>query len=207
MRLALAESLRQRLPLAHEERRRHARVKVCLFGRYMLTDRRELPCQSIDISPSGLALIAPVEGEIGQRVVVYLDHLGRLEGEIVRHVPNGFAMALRLSPQKREKIADKLTWLVNRGELGLAEDRRHERIEPVHKRVQIATADGALHAGILNDVSLSGASVRANVQPSMGELVTLGATRGRVVRHFSSGFAVEFLRLLPLEDFDSQIRL
>ena len=37
------------LPLA-EERRRHQRVKVNLLGRYMLADRREFPCQVIDVS-------------------------------------------------------------------------------------------------------------------------------------------------------------
>ncbi len=81
----------------HEDRRRHARLKIPLFGKYMLTDRRELPCQTIDVSAGGLALAAPVVGHIGQRVVVYLEHLGRLEGDIVRHLKDGFAIELRLS--------------------------------------------------------------------------------------------------------------
>lgn len=190
-----------------EDRRRHARVRVPIFGRYMLTDRRELPCQTIDVSAGGLALAAPVVGHIGQRVVVYLEHLGRLEGEIVRHLNDGFAMQLRLSPLKRDKIADTLTWLVNRSELGLREDRRHERIEPVHKRLQITFADGSLHPGLLVDVSLSGAFLKCAMAPRFGEVVTVGATSGRVVRCADEGFAVEFLRLLPMETFDNEIRL
>ena len=43
------------LPAA-EERRRFQRVKVHLLGRYMLPDRREFPCQIINMSPGGLAL-------------------------------------------------------------------------------------------------------------------------------------------------------
>lgn len=31
--------------------RRHQRVKVSLLGRYMLSDRREYPCQTVDMSP------------------------------------------------------------------------------------------------------------------------------------------------------------
>jgi PilZ domain len=54
------------LPLA-EERRRHQRVKVNLLGRYMLADRREFPCQVIDMSPGGMALIAPIAGQPGER--------------------------------------------------------------------------------------------------------------------------------------------
>jgi hypothetical protein len=46
------------LPAA-EERRRFQRVKVHLLGRYMLPDRREFPCQIINMSPGGLALLAP----------------------------------------------------------------------------------------------------------------------------------------------------
>src|SRR5207244_2584601 len=46
------------LPAA-QERRRFQRVKVHLLGRYMLPDRREFPCQIINMSPGGLALLAP----------------------------------------------------------------------------------------------------------------------------------------------------
>lgn len=191
----------------HEDRRRHARLKISLFGKYMLTDRRELPCQTIDISAGGLALAAPVVGHIGQRVVVYLEHLGRLEGDIVRHLRDGFAIQLRLSPMKRDKIADTLTWLINRGTLGLPEDRRHERIEPILKRIQVQLSDGAIHPGMLVDVSLSGAYVKCGIQPNVGDIVTVGTTQGRVVRRSGDGFAMEFLRLLPLESFDNRVRL
>ena len=80
-----------KLPLA-EERRRHQRVKVNLLGRYMLADRREFPCQVIDMSPGGMALVAPIAGQTGERVIAYVDHLGRLEGKIARMLENGFAM-------------------------------------------------------------------------------------------------------------------
>lgn len=190
-----------------EDRRRHARVKVSLFGRYMLTDRRELPCQAIDVSVGGLALAAPIAGHIGQRVVVYLEHLGRLEGNIVRHLKDGFAIQLRLSPLKRDKIADTLTWLVNRSELGLREDRRHERIEPIHKRVQVTLEDGSMHSGMLVDVSVSGAYLKCAMVPPLGETVAIGATRGRIVRRTEEGFAVEFQRILPLETFDNRVKL
>ena len=35
------------------DNRRYQRVKVDLLGRYMLEDRREFPCQVIDMSPGG----------------------------------------------------------------------------------------------------------------------------------------------------------
>ncbi len=57
------------------ERRRHLRVEVVLLGRYMLQDRREFPCQTVNMSPGGLAISAPVRGAIGERVVIYLDQI------------------------------------------------------------------------------------------------------------------------------------
>jgi c-di-GMP-binding flagellar brake protein YcgR len=64
--------------LSHaQERRRHQRVRVNLLGRYMLADRTEYPCQVVNMSPGGMALIAPVCGNLGDRVIAYVDHLRR----------------------------------------------------------------------------------------------------------------------------------
>src|SRR4029079_2319411 len=112
------------LPLA-EERRRHQRVKVNLLGRYMLPDRREFPCQVVDMSPGGMAVVATVAGRSGDPVVGYADHLRRLEGKIARVFQNGFAMTIAGTPRKRDKLAAQLTWLANRQCLNLAEERQH----------------------------------------------------------------------------------
>src|SRR3974377_507766 len=97
-----------------QDRRRFQRVKVNLLGRYMLADRREFPCQVINMSPGGMALLAPVGGTPGERVIAYVDHLGRLEGKIARLFQNGFAMTISATTRKRDKLAAQLTWLSNR---------------------------------------------------------------------------------------------
>src|SRR5258705_6095814 len=99
--MALAQRKSVILPLS-EERRRHQRVRVNLLGRYMLADRREFPCQVINMSPGGIALIAPVSGQPGERVIAYIDHLGRLEGIVARQFLNGFAMTISATPRKRD---------------------------------------------------------------------------------------------------------
>src|SRR5579864_9039804 len=95
----------------NDERRRFQRVRVDLLGRYMLPDRREFPCQVVNMSPGGMALIAPVSGQPGERVIAYVDHLGRLEGHIARAFQNGFAMTIGATARKRDKLAAQLTWL------------------------------------------------------------------------------------------------
>ena len=91
--MALPQTKAAILPLA-DERRRFQRVRVNLLGRYMLADRREFPCQVTDMSPGGMAVIAPVSGQVGERVIAYVDHVGRLEGVIARQFQNGFAMTI-----------------------------------------------------------------------------------------------------------------
>jgi PilZ domain len=186
---------RPRVLALSEERRRFQRVRVNLLGRYMLADRREFPCQVVDMSPGGMALIAPVNGKAGERVIAYIDHIGRLEGSIVRQFANGFAMTISATPRKRDKLASQLTWLANRHVLGLPEDRRHGRVVPRDPVTNLVLPDGSSVTCRLIDMSLSGAGVACDQRPTIGSVVTIGKTQGRVVRHLEHGFAVEFIRL------------
>src|SRR6266550_90359 len=139
--MAVLEKILDVLPL-NEEKRRFQRVRVNLLGRYMLVDRREFPCQVLDMSPGGMSIIGPVSGKAGERVVAYIDHLGRLEGTIIRVLPNGFAMSIAATPRKRDKLAAQLTWLANRHILGLPEDRRHGRVTPRNPFARLILPNG-----------------------------------------------------------------
>jgi len=184
------------LPLA-QERRRHQRVKVNLLGRYMLADRREFPCQVIDMSPGGMALVAPVVGNPGERVIAYVDHLGRLEGKISRLIENGFSMSISATLRKRDKLAAQLTWLANRQILNLPEDRRHGRFSPRNPIARLILPSGVNVACRVIDLSQSGAaiSIAPDLRPVVGAMIMIGKTQGRVVRHIEDGFAIEFTRL------------
>jgi hypothetical protein len=184
------------LPLA-EERRRHQRVTVNLLGRYMLADHREFPCQVVDMSPGGMAIVAPIAGQPGERVIAYVDHLGRLEGKIARLIENGFAMTIAATPRKRDKLAAQLTWLANRQILNLPEDRRHGRFTPRNPIARLILANGENVTCRVVDLSASGAaiSIAPDLLPAVGSAVTIGKTAGRVVRHIENGFAIEFSRL------------
>jgi hypothetical protein len=192
MAMVQAETRTSRL---RDERRRFQRVQVNLLGRYMLEDRREYPCQVVNMSPGGMALIAPMNGAIGSRVVAYIDHLGRLEGKITRVYQNGFAATIAATERKRDKLAAQLTWLANRDILNLPEDRRHGRIVPKKPMTQIIMPNGINITCRVIDFSLSGAAIATDQRPPIGTLLTIGKVQGRVVRHIEEGFAVEFTRL------------
>lgn len=179
--------------------RRFQRVRVSLLGRFMLESRREFPCQIINMSPGGAALIAPTTGNIGERVVAYMDHIGRLEGKITRLFPGGFAIDILATPRKREKLASQLTWLANKAILNMPEDRRHERLEPRVSVTTLSMTDGREYNCRLLDLSLSGAAVSIDVRPAIGSAVMLGKMRARVVRHLENGIALEFSHLQDKE--------
>lgn len=159
----------------------------------MLSDKREFPCQIIDMSPGDAVIIAPVSGQIGERVVIYLDHMGRVEGPILELMDGGFVMQLNASARKRDKLANQLTWLGNKEELNLAEDRRHGRVVPDIRHSKLILDDGRKYNCKIVDISLSGAAIDMEVRPAVGTRVTLGRMSGRIVRHFEFGIGVEFV--------------
>ncbi|MBN9306283.1 MULTISPECIES: PilZ domain-containing protein [unclassified Devosia] len=171
---------------------RFQRVKISVLGRYMLADRREFPCQVLEMSPGDAVVIAPVAGNPGEKVIAYLDHIGRVEGAIIDSIDGGFTMDVAASPRKRDKMAAQLTWLANKDILNLPEDRRHERVVPDNRHSTVVLDDGRRYNCKIIDISLSGAAIELAVRPAMGTPVTLGRMRARVVRHFQDGVAVEF---------------
>jgi hypothetical protein len=208
-----AESLkerRQRLldrrvnrPKIVPDRRRHRRVPVTVTGRFMREDKQEYPCQLVNMSAGGMAMLAPVTCDVGERIVAYLDNLGRIEGIVVRSFEGGFAVRILASLYKRERIANLLTWLVNQKSLGLSEERKHERVVPRINASKLILPNGEVHNCRVIDVSLSGASVACTVKPPIDTVVILGRMRGRVVRHHDQGLALQFVEL---QDPDSLAR-
>ncbi|MCL2713345.1 MAG: PilZ domain-containing protein [Alphaproteobacteria bacterium] len=198
--MALAQKLQ-----AKEDRRRFQRVKVNLLGRYMLPDYQEFPCQAINMSPGGVAFLAPMPGLIGDRVIAYLDHVGRIEGKITRLFDNGFAMTVGATARKRDKLAAQLTWLANRDILNLPEDRRHERVVLRNPLAVITLEDGTRKPCRIIDLSLSGAAIAMDPPPRVNAVVMLGRVRGRVVRMVDEGFAIEFTQTQSAENLEESV--
>jgi hypothetical protein len=81
-------------------------------------------------------------------------------------------------PQNRERIANLLTWYLNRDLLG-SEGRQHERFEPRIAAQKLILPNGDVHNCRVIDVSLSGASIATRVKPPVDSVVVLGRLRGR----------------------------
>jgi hypothetical protein len=189
------------------DRRRHKRVRLALSGRYMLSDHHEHPCQTINISPIGLAVRGEHRGLIGERIVLYIDQVGRLEGMITRNFETSFGVKLQITPSMSEKLELTIAWLVNHQMDGKPDDRRNQRIKPLHKGATLTTQEGRQYSAALIDLSIRGAALNVDAAPPIGSLVRIGRTTARVSRHFDKGIAVEFDSQLPADTFDLDAKL
>ncbi|CAN7290626.1 PilZ domain-containing protein [Rhizobium rhizogenes] len=181
------------------DQRTFQRVPINMQGRLMLASYEEYECLVTDMSPGDMYVTCLGRPRANERVVAYIDHLGRVEGHVVAVDGRGFSMSINATDRKREKLAAQLTWLANKHELGLPEDRRHDRLTPRSINSELTLEDGTLYVCRIMDLSLSGAAVDVEARPPIGMPVRLGNMRGRVVRHFMEGVAIEFLSLQSRE--------
>lgn len=183
------------------ERRRFRRFEIVVGGRMLDPLGREHDCRTLDLSPGDMRLAAPIAVDVGQRVVVYLEHFGRVAGAVARRGgDDDFAVIFDASVHKREKLAEQLTWRVNQERLGLSADdatlkpRWNGDVNPT----RIELENGDVIEGQILDFSLAGVTVRALRMPPLGAWVRVSGTYGRVSRAIEGGFAVDFeSRLAP----------
>ena len=189
-----------------EERRSFERTPVAIFGRCMFENKLEVPCQAINMSPGDIAVITATLPKVGEKMVIYLDNIGRLSGDVVRVFEGGFAMLIEGTPRKREKLSSQIAWLRENVKFGNSDLRRHERIVPRQKISEIRMNDGRVYPIEIIDISLSGAAIKSEVRPALDTPISLGGMQGRVVRHFAEGIAIEFTAMQTAQQLDQRIR-
>ena len=170
-------------------------VQVSFGVRFMLNNGTECEGQVTQMSPGSAQLETSAKPGLGERIVAYVDHIGRIEGQAWRVEADGFGMTVEATQRKRDKIAAQLTWFANRDELSLPEDRRHDRMKPKEVKNRLTLPDGRSYPCTIIDLSVSGAAIQIDVRPSRGTQVLLGRMKGRVARHFDGGCAIEFAKL------------
>ncbi|WP_337269759.1 PilZ domain-containing protein [Oryzifoliimicrobium ureilyticus] len=184
-----------RQPSSQSEGGIFQRVTINMQGRLMLANYEEFACFVIEMSPGDLYVKCAGRPRLRERVIAYIDHIGRIEGNVLALDETGFTLSVNATERKREKLAAQLIWLANKHELGLPEDRRHDRLTPRQTTSEIVLEDGTRYTCRIMDLSLSGAAIDVENRPPVGTPLRLGNMRGRVVRHFMEGVAIEFLSI------------
>ena len=200
--------------LVFVERRQATRIIVSIAARYALANRRdgrgnrrEFACRIVDISVQAMTLQVPVNGALGERVIVHCDEFGKLEGTIMRVLERGFVMQINASDEERKNLAVKIDWYEKNKNHDLADNREHKRIVPKNPHSKLVFQDGSVLRCFIIDMSVSGVAVSADVQPEIGTPLAVGRLVGRVVRHLDDGFAVKFLKLQEREGLEQLLLL
>jgi PilZ domain-containing protein len=173
-------------------RRRNQRYALSLPGRFMRSDKLDYSCQLLDISVESAAMTTPVPLRIGEKLIVYLMHLGGLEGSVVRLFPGSFAMAISGTQRKRDKLAAQIPRLAAQSEIPESEVREYPRVY-ADEQALLVLPDGSSLVCPLHDLSISGAAVVTPARPPLGSEVMLDKRRATVVRHHERGIAIEFV--------------
>jgi len=168
-------------------------VRVDLPGRLFVPgDECEAPCRIIELSPDGASLQCEVVPQSGSSVVLYVDGLSRFEGMIVRCDANAIEVKFVCTVAKRERTAEQIAAMRDKGLNGGSILRRHER---AHRKgcTQFTCANGQIVSCEVIDISVSGVSLRTDTRPLIGEFVLIAEIAGQVSRYHEDGISIEFV--------------
>jgi len=177
--------------------RQFERVRLYMPGQlFHPGDGQTLDCKVLDISAGGAAVQCDGYFPQGDRVVLHIPRFGRFEGKVVLHQKGVLRLAFLIGEGVQGLLKDMLALFVAKDVAGTADLRERKR-DPVIRAGFIVRASGKrLKCGVL-DVSLEGVSLRTTARPAVGEIVNLGHSWGKVVRHHEGGFAIQFVKEIP----------
>lgn len=194
--MSAAQDLRidiRKAGLRNKDRRRNRRVDIKINGRFLDEENNDIDFSTQNISCSGALIQSNDLPPVGSRIVCYFENLGRVSAKVVRHTANRFAISFEATQYKRDKLADKLIWLINRETFHLEEERKEPRYAAGGPAL-IKRADGRDVQCRVVDISLTGASfLTEGARPLVGEIIKAGNLMGEVVRCEDRLFAIRYL--------------
>jgi hypothetical protein len=177
----------------HDDQRQYDRIKLALPARiHVPAGQVDLDCQVTNVSPGGAGILCAEPPPLKSFIVLNLAGFGQFEGVTTRPVPGALGMSFACSLPRARRLLKDLTGYIERGFIHedlLRKDARSSAISFGH----FYRANGEQISRAVVNFSLTGASLRTASRPPIGEVINLGHTRGRVVRHDDHGIAVEFL--------------
>jgi hypothetical protein len=161
-----------------------------LDARFMLPDRRECRCKIAGLSVDGALFITPERPPVGTGIIAYIASVGRTEGHVAGISPAGLLVRFNSTQAQKMRIREQLSVPAT------GEQRRAPRVV-LQDAKSVLMANGESVACVVRDISLSGAALLTSLRPAVNSIVYIGRMKGRVVRHFEDGIAIEFI---PMRD-------
>lgn len=176
------------------DNRKYERIKLFLPGQlFNPLNEQSVECKVLNLSAGGAAVQCDAKFAAGVSLVLYIENFGRFEGRTIIHSSGQLALEFAIGEGKRGRLKDMIKSFAADGVAGITQLRKHSRM-PSLISGSITRANGENISCDVLDISLDGVSLRTSVRLSVGEIVNLGRTRGRVIRHHPDGIAVQYVR-------------
>jgi hypothetical protein len=176
-----------------KDRRSKERPNVGVKGTIFFPDRQyDEDCVVVDLSPDGAGLRATFSAASGERLILYVDGLGRFEGKIVWRDRLRVGVQFKCSDTKRARVAEMIAAYLELGSVSATAVRQTSRLSGKAALYSFTRASGEKLACEIVDMALSGASLQTDDRPDVGETIFFGRTIALVVRHTAFGIAVTF---------------
>lgn len=175
---------------AAADKRKFDRVKIPLRGRYLTEERQEMDCEVANISAGGALLRAKNPPKPGEKIIIYIEDLGRFEAKVLRAKNQDFAIQYISTPTKTNRTADRLMRAKDSGRI--APSRRAAPRYQQDAPALVQFEDGRTQECAILDISLTGASIEIKPRPPLGASLILGRMKAKVVRRHDAGIGVIF---------------
>ena len=185
-----------------EDLREYARVGVRLEGRlFLAADASDSGCTISDLSATGARVSCDRKFRFGSRIMAFIENFGRFEGVAVPHDDGGMGLHFMQNLALRKQLAEMLQSYRQHGLAPgvTARLRRHPRTPSIASGY-FALRSRTLVPCDLLDISTQGLSLKTSLRPPVGEIVKLGSSFGRIVRHHSDGIGVQLMHVVANED-------
>lgn len=175
------------------ERRTVPRYRVILPALCTQAGLADFYAVTDDVSVGGIRFKSAARVRVEEALTCHIRHIGTLETRVIRAGPREFVARIMTRRPAADELALKLIRMSQKQHGACDQIRACARITPQQTDTLVALADGSkIPARILN-LSASGAGVLIDRLPPVDQVVTVGKTRARVVRHFDGGCGVAFV--------------
>ena len=176
------------------ERRAFPRLKSRINARLLVNNAHDGDGVILNFSASGAGVESALEVAPGDRVVLYLEGGSRFEGVVARLFDGGFGIEFGMHDSKRQRLVSALD--------AMGEDPAEMTSLPLKQRVanrvggfrgktMCRTEAGEIECRLI-DMSLSGAAIEVDADLKVGAAISLGQTKGRIVRRDGKVYGIQF---------------
>ena len=182
------------------EKRGFKRSSTLLDGTlFIRSTSTALACWVLDISAGGARVGCQTPLRTATLVVLYIESIGRFEGITNRWSNRSVGIKFTCGDAKRERLVERLNGLLADGVATITRKRVHERVPQLSVHYFLCKNGKEVGCEVL-DISLQGVSLKTAGRPTVGEIVRLGNTFGRVVRHHANGISISFVRHVEVDE-------